>query len=136
MPQRPIDTVTAFYTALSEGRADAIASTIDENFADDAAMVWPPTLPHGGRVEGSRKLRAIFSAIANPDAKTGATNLRLVRAIGDEDDVVAWITFDWKHPGEDTGTPNSALELWKFSDGVVRSIHAYYWDAASIAQPG
>jgi ketosteroid isomerase-like protein len=135
MPQRPVDIVADFYTAISNGDADAVASTIDAHFAEDAAIEWPPSLPHGGRVEGSRKLRAIFSAIAKPGAAAGATNLKLVRAIGEGDDVVAWITFDWKHPGSDAGTPNGALELWNFSDGVLRDIRAYYWDTASIASP-
>ena len=103
MPQRPVDIVADFYTAISNSDADTVASTIDAHFAEDAAIEWPPSLPHGGRVEGSRKLRAIFTAIAKPGAPAGATNLKLVRAIGD--DVVAWLTFDWKQPGSDVGTP-------------------------------
>lgn len=135
MPQRPIDIVTNFYTAISAGDADTVAETIDTHFAEDAAIEWPPSLPHGGRVEGNRRLRAIFTGIAKPGATAGATNLKLVRAIGEGDDVVAWITFDWKHPGSEVGTPNGALELWNFSDGLLRDIRAYYWDTASIAQP-
>lgn len=135
MPQRPVDTVADFYTALGAADADAIATLIDTYFADDAAIEWPPSLPHGGRVEGSRRLRAIFTGIAKAGAATGATNLKLVRVIGEGDDVVARVTFDWKHPGSDVGTPNEALELWTFSDGMVRDIRAYYWDHAAIAQP-
>jgi ketosteroid isomerase-like protein len=135
MPQRPIDIVSDFYAALAAADADTIASTIDDCFADDAAIEWPPSLPHGGRVEGSRRLRAIFTGIAKSGGDQGATNLKLIRAIGEGDEVVAWITFDWKGPGEDVGTPNSALELWEFSDGLVRDIRAFYWDTAAIAQP-
>lgn len=135
MPQRPIDIVSDFYAALAAADADAIASTIDACFADDAAIEWPPSLPHGGRVEGSRRLRALFTGIAKSGGDQGATNLKLIRAIGEDDEVVAWITFDWKGPGEDVGTPNSALELWEFSDGLVRDIRAFYWDTAAIAQP-
>jgi ketosteroid isomerase-like protein len=135
MPQRPVDIVTDFYTALAASDADSIASLIDGHFADDVAIEWPPSLPHGGRVEGSRRLRAIFTGIAKTGASVGATNLKLIRAIGDGDEVVAWITFDWKQPGEDVGTPNSALELWEFSDGLVRDIRAFYWDTAAIAAP-
>jgi hypothetical protein len=135
MPQRPVDIVADFYTALAAADADAIASVIDTHFADDAAIEWPPSLPHGGRVEGSRRLRAIFTGIAKQGAAAGATNLKLVRAIGEGDDVVACVTFDWKHPGSDVGTPNEALELWRFSDGLVRDIRAYYWDHAAITQP-
>lgn len=132
MPQRPIDIVSDFYAAIIAPDADAVATTIDMHFA---AIEWPPSLPHGGRVEGIRRLRAIFTTIAKPGVDTGATNLNLIRAIGDGDHVVAWITFDWKNPGEDAGTPNAALELWEFSDGLVRDIRAFYWDTAAIAQP-
>ena len=135
MSQRPIDVVTDFYTALAASDAELIAKAIDDRFAEDAAIEWPPSLPHGGRVEGSRRLRALFTGIAKSGGVTGATNLKLIRAIGDADDVVAWITFDWKNPGDDVGTPNSALELWSFTDGMVRDIRAFYWDAAAISQP-
>jgi len=49
--------------------------------------------------------------------------------------VVAWITFEWKNPGSDDAVPNAALEVWSFSDGLVREIRAFYWDGAAISQP-
>ena len=81
MPQRPIDIVTDFYAALAAADSDAIGTAIDTHFTDDAAIEWPPSLPHGGRVEGSRRLRALFTGIAKQGATTGATNLKLVRGI-------------------------------------------------------
>jgi ketosteroid isomerase-like protein len=135
MPQHAIDVVTDFYTAISARDADTIAKSIDIHFADDAAIEWPPSLPHGGRIEGSRRLRAIFTGMVSAGSAAGATNLKLVRAIGDDDEVVAWITFDWKNPGDEVGTPNAALELWSFSDGLVRDIRAFYWDTAAISEP-
>jgi len=99
MTQNPVDTVTAFYSAVSTADADAIGDLIDAHFADDAAIEWPPSLPHGGRITGARKLRGLFSATARPDSPTpGPANLVLVRAIGDSDEVVAWLTFDWADP--------------------------------------
>jgi ketosteroid isomerase-like protein len=49
--------------------------------------------------------------------------------------VVAWITFDWADPATGTRTPNSALELWRFTDGKVSEILAYYWDHAAVNHP-
>ncbi len=135
MPKRPIDVVTAFYDAISASDVDTIVSTIDDHFADDVAIEWPPSLPHGGRIEGARKLRAIFAGIADPDAPAGAKNLKLIRAIGDGDDVVAWIGFEWRHPGDDNGTPNEALEKWTFANGSVSEIRAFYWNTDAISAP-
>ncbi len=134
-PAAPRDIVADFYNAISNADVDTIVRTIDTHFAEDAAIEWPPSLPHGGRVQGSRKLRAVFSATANPDAPAGAKNLKLVRAIGDESEVAAWITFDWVNPGDETGTANQALELWSFADGKVREIRAFYWNTDAIGAP-
>lgn len=131
----PRQLVTDFYNALSAGDTETIVRTIETRFADDAAIEWPPSLPHGGRVEGARRLRAVFAASADPDAPAGAKNLRLVSAIGDGDDVVAWITFDWLQPGSVATAPNQALELWRFADGVVQEIRAFYWDTDAISTP-
>lgn len=131
----PSQLVTDFYTALSTADTETIVRTIDSRFAENASVEWPPSLPHGGRVEGARRLRAVFSASANPDAPAGAKNLRLVSAIGDGDEVVAWIAFDWLQPGSDTPAANQALELWRFSDGLVQEIRAFYWDSDAISAP-
>jgi ketosteroid isomerase-like protein len=124
--------VADFYAALAAGDAESVAASIDGNFSEDAAIEWPPSLPHGGRIVGRRKLRAIFGGIAKAGNDAGATNLTLVRTIGDGDRVVAELTFDWRAPGAATATPNSALELWSFSDGELTEIRAYYWDTTAI----
>lgn len=131
----PRQLVTDFYNALSTADTETIVNTIETRFAENAAIEWPPSLPHGGRLEGARRLRAVFTASANPDAPAGAKNLRLVSAIGDGDEVVAWITFDWLQPGSTAPVPNQALELWRFSDGLVQEIQAFYWDTDAISAP-
>jgi ketosteroid isomerase-like protein len=136
MSQRPNAQIVAdFYAALSSGDPDAVAAAIDAHFAEDAAIEWPPSLPHGGRIESSRRLRGLFTGIAKAGNQAGATNLTLVRTIGDGDHVVAWITFDWKNPGSEHAVPNSALEVWSFSGDQVQEIKAFYWDGAAISQP-
>lgn len=135
VPQSPVDVVVAFYRAVSAADADAIGAVVDAAFAAEAAIEWPPSLPHGGRITGSRKLRAMFAAITAPGSSVpGPSNLTLVRTIGGDEEVVAWITFDWADPAAGTSTPNSALELWRFTDGKVSEILAYYWDHAAITQ--
>ena len=136
MSQRPNAQIVAdFYAALGGADVDAVAAAIDAHFAEDAAIEWPPSLPHGGRIESSRRLRGLFTGIAKAGNQAGATNLTLVRTIGDGDHVVAWITFDWKNPGSEVTVPNSALEVWSFSGDKVQEIRAFYWDGAAISQP-
>lgn len=117
--------VTDFYSAITAGDADTVVGIIESHFDEDASVEWPPSLPHGGKVQGARKLKAVFGAAANPDAP-GAKNLKLVKAIGDGDDVVAWVSFDF------AGTPNEALEVWTFADGKLREIRAFYWNTDAI----
>lgn len=131
----PRQLVTDFYNALSAADTETIVRTVESRFAENAAIEWPPSLPHGGRVEGARRLRAVFAASANPDSPAGAKNLRLVSAIGEGDQVVAWITFDWLQPGSAAPVANQALELWRFSDGMVQEIRAFYWDSDAISAP-
>ena len=131
----PRQLVADFYQALSAGDTETIVHTIETRFAENSAVEWPPSLPHGGRLEGVRRVRAVFTASANPEAPAGAKNLRLVSAIGDGDEVVAWITFDWLQPGSTAPVPNQALELWRFTDGVVQEIRAFYWDTDAISTP-
>lgn len=132
MTGNPATIVADFYHALATGDTDAIGAAAHAHFAEDASIEWPPSLPHGGRVQGARKLRAIFSASANPEAPAGAKNLELIRVIGTGDDVVAWIKFDWQQPGATVGVPNQALELWRFTDGKVTAIQAFYWDSDAV----
>jgi len=77
MPQSPNAQIVAdFYAALSGADPDAVAAAIDAHFAEDAAIEWPPSLPHGGRIEGSRRLRGLFTGIAKAGDQAGATNRR------------------------------------------------------------
>ncbi|BDB44196.1 nuclear transport factor 2-like protein [Mycobacterium kiyosense] len=93
------------------------------------AAAWRPG---GGQ---STATRGLFTGIAKAGNQAGATNLTLLRTIGDGDHVVAWITFEWKNPGSEDTVPNSALEVWSFSGDRVQEIKAFYWDAAAISQP-
>lgn len=135
MPRPSAEIVTEFYRALAAADPDAVAAVVDAHFAEDAAIEWPPSLPHGGRVQGSRRLRGLFAGIAKAGEQAGATNLTLVRTIGGGDHVVAWLTFDWKNPGSPAVAPNAALELWSFAEGLVQDIRAFYWDTAAITEP-
>ncbi len=92
------------------------------------AAAWRP----GG---GQSTATGLFTGIAKAGNQAGATNLTLLRTIGDGDHVVAWITFEWKNPGSEDTVPNSALEVWSFSGDRVQEIKAFYWDAAAISQP-
>jgi hypothetical protein len=87
-----------------------------------------PSLPHGGRIVGAKKQRGLLTAIARPDSSmAGPTNLALVRILGADDKVVAWITFDWTDPRSEP-----ACRIRRWNCGRVTEIPSHYWDHAAI----
>lgn len=129
---REAELVRAFYEALNTGDGRAIATLVDETFADAAAVEFPPSLPYGGVVEGAKRLRRMFAAMASGQISFGPRQIDVERLIADGDHVVAVLGFDW-HPPE--GMPpivSGASELWSFTDGKVVGIRAYYWDTAAL----
>lgn len=125
--------VESFYTAVSDGDPESIGVVIDQHFADDASIEWPVSLSYGGRVEGARRLRKMFVAMAGSDVKVGPADLHIARVIATHDAVVAELSFDWYPPGASEPVPSAALELWTFDGGKVTSIRAFYWDTAALA---
>jgi ketosteroid isomerase-like protein len=124
--------VERFYAAVSAGDAAAIGAIIDEHFVDDASIEWPPSLPYGGRVEGARRLRKMFVAMAGSDVKVGPDSLAVISITTSGDTVAAELSFDWYPPGKADSVSSGALELWTFNADKVRAIRAFYWDTAAL----
>lgn len=124
--------VERFYAAVNAGDADAVGAVVDDHFAEDAAVEWPPSLPYGGQVEGAHRLRKLFAGMAGSEAKIGPDAVKVLSITGDGDHVAAELAFDWYPPGKSRSVPSGALELWAFEGGKVRTIRAFYWDTAAL----
>lgn len=125
--------VERFYAGVSARDAEAIGSVVDDHFAEDASVEWPPSLPYGGRVEGAQRLRKMFVGMTASEVKIGPDAPQVTSITASGDTVAAELSFDWYPPGKPDGVPSGALELWTFDGDKVRSIRAFYWDTAALA---
>jgi hypothetical protein len=123
--------VESFYGALTSGDASVLERVIDENFAPDAQLVRPGSLPGGGTVAGRERIKRMMTAVAADER--GPLNVRhmcvarvLECAGEDHDDLGVELHFSWQ------GTPTSAFEWWVLRDLQVTEIRAYYWDTAMM----
>ena len=124
--------VEAFYDALNLRDVDALAALVDESFDEGVVLDLPPSLPHGGRLEGAARLRRMFLAMAGGRVGLGPRHVEVERLVGDGEHVVAVLGFDWYPPGGERPIASGASEMWTFRDGKVASIRAFYWDTAAL----
>jgi hypothetical protein len=117
--------VREFYDLLLEGRGDDIASFVESNFAEDATLSRPESLPGGGSLTGAKRIAKFMRAAASGVA--GLT-LRSVHhsPSSHEVNVFAEVAFTLD------GTATTAIEWWTFTAAGVTSLRAYYWDTAAI----
>jgi len=128
----PSKIVEAFYSALAANDGAAVAEIINTSFAADATVHLPESLPYGGTLSGRATLAKALGGMASMPKPFGPTNLVVADLIARANGVVARVEFDWYAPGSDTSVPSQALELWTFSDGIVQSMRAFYWDTAAL----
>ena len=117
--------VRDFYDLLAQGRGTDVAAFVEANFADDAQVTRPESLPGGGSLTGATAIAKFMRAAASGVADLA---LQSVHASPSSDgvDVFAEVALSLG------GTATSAVEWWTFVAGRVRSLRAYYWDTAAI----
>ena len=134
----PVQAVTEFYRALSGADRERVNELCLRWFSDDIVLTFPRSLPFGGQVKGADRLRRMFTAMCAGPPPTGPRDLRLTGVWGTTDPtgaVVAEMGFDYLTPGGEL-ISSGALELWRFADGQVRAIDAYYQDTAALLGTG
>lgn len=125
---RPV--VDAFYAALQAGQVDALAELIERNFAPDAVLWRPDSLPGGGRTEGPEKIRQFFAAAASGGGLSSLKASRVIESVVDGTaDVIVELTVLLG------GFPVHAVEWWTGSGGQITELRAYYWDTAGMLGP-
>jgi hypothetical protein len=117
--------VREFYDLLAQGRGDDVASFVEANFAEDATLSRPKSLPGGGSLSGARGIAKFMRAAA-----AGVADLT-VRSVhrspsSNEVNVFAEVALSLG------GTATTAIEWWTFTPAGVTSLRAYYWDTAAI----
>jgi hypothetical protein len=123
--------VEQFYGALVAKDVEAVGAAIDENFARDARLVRPESLPGGGALDGAANVKRLMVAVAGAQGgPLDAAKMKIEQVLedtaGDLDHVVVELSFPW------AGTPTRALECWTVRDLKVIEIRAFYWDTAMM----
>ena len=130
----PSEIVRSFYSAVADRDARRLQQIVVDHFADDAALEFPESLPYGGRVESARILAKVFVGMASAPVPLGPQRVSVSDLVVDGAVVVAKVTFDWFAVGVDEGLSHSALEMWRFEEGKVVEMTAYYWDTGACAR--
>ena len=117
--------VRQFYDLLAQRRGDDVAAFVEANFADDATLSRPESLPGGGSLTGAKGIAKFMRAAAS-----GVTGLEL-RSVQQSPSsngvsVFAEVALDLG------GAATTAIEWWTFDAERATSLRAYYWDTAAI----
>jgi len=117
--------VREFYDLLDQGRGDDVARFVEANFAEDATLSRPESLPGGGSLTGAKSIAKFMRAAA---AGVAGLSLRSVHQSpsSNEINVFAEVALTLG------GTATTAIEWWTFTPAGVTSLRAYYWDTAAI----
>ena len=120
-----VDRVREFYDLLAHGRGDDVANFVEANFADDATLSRPESLPGGGSLTGAKGIAKFMRAAAS--AVAGLT-LQSVHQSSSSNEVSVFAEIALNLGG----TATTAIEWWTFTGEDVTSLRAYYWDTAAI----
>jgi hypothetical protein len=117
--------VREFYDLLAHGRGDEVGMFVEANFAGDATLSRPESLPGGGSLTGAKGIAKFMRAAASGVA--GLT-LRSVHQSPSGNGVCVFAEVSLNLGVAET----TAIEWWTFTGDRVTSLRAYYWDTAAI----
>ena len=117
--------VQGFYELLAQGRGDDVAAFVEANFAEDAVLSRPESLPGGGSLAGAARIAKMMRAAA---AGVTGLSVRAVHSADAADSVQVFAEISLQLAGAET----TALEWWTFTGSQVSSMRAFYWDTAAL----
>lgn len=120
-----VSRVREFYELLAQGRGDDILAFVEANFAADAVLRRPESLPGGGMLAGAARIAKMMRAAAAGVAGLHVSSVHYSES-ADGVQVFADVTLEL------AGIETTALEWWTFTGSQVSSLRAYYWDTAAI----
>ena len=110
----PNERVSAYYEDLSSGDADAVA----RHFTEDAIHYYTRRAPHLGARAIAENAAA---AVQYLDAQWVLENL-----VGDGEQVAIEWSMLFNHPTKGTRMLDRGAELFRFRDGLICEVRAYY----------
>jgi ketosteroid isomerase-like protein len=110
----PDERVRAYYEDLSSGDADAVA----RHFTDDAIHYYTRRAPHLGARAIAENAAA---AVQHLNALWVLENL-----VGDDKQVAIEWSMAFDHPTKKTRMLDRGAELFRFRDGLICEVRAYY----------
>jgi ketosteroid isomerase-like protein len=110
----PSERVRAYYDDLSSGDADAVA----RHFTDDAIHYYTRRAPHLGARAIAENAAA---AVQYLDAVWVLENL-----VGDDEQVGIEWSMLFNHPTKGTRMLDRGAEFFRFRDGLICEVRAYY----------
>ena len=110
----PSERVRAYYEALSSGDADAVA----QHFTEDAIHYYTRRAPHLGA-------RAIAENAAAAVQHLNAY-WKLENLVGDDEQVAIEWSMVFDHPTKKSRMLDRGAELFRFRDGLICEVRAYY----------
>jgi ketosteroid isomerase-like protein len=110
----PADRVRAYYDDLSSGDADAVA----RHFTDDAIHYYTRRAPHLGARQIADNAAA---AVQYLNAVWTLESL-----VADDDAVAIEWSMAFDHPTKGTRMLDRGAELFRFRDGLISEVRAYY----------
>jgi hypothetical protein len=117
--------VQEFYDLLVQGRGDDVAKFVEANFAENATLSRPESLPGGGSLNGAKGIAKFMRAAGSGVA---GLSLRSVHRSPSPNEVSVFAEVAVNLGGVAT----TAVEWWTFTGEKVTSLRAYYWDTAAI----
>jgi ketosteroid isomerase-like protein len=110
----PAERVRAYYDDLSSGDADAVA----RHFTDDAIHYYTRRAPHLGARAIAENAAA---AVEHLDAVWTLESL-----VADDEQVAIEWSMAFNHPTKGTRMLDRGAELFRFRDGLICEVRAYY----------
>ncbi|GAB4214918.1 MAG: hypothetical protein OHK0022_54190 [Roseiflexaceae bacterium] len=122
-----VQVVHDLYDAMKRGDLPAIFA----QFAPNAKVIEPASLPYGGEFHGLAGLQQLFEQVFTVWEEFDATPTQI---LGEGDTVIALVSVRGKLRGVERPISTLVAEYWELRDGKVTLCQPFYADPALIAK--
>jgi uncharacterized protein len=115
------------YQAALRGSYDDFLALLDENIS----LELPSCLPHGGSYRGKSGARQLRERLIG---SWNAFDVEVLEYLTGPETVIAIIRLQGTLKGADRGVDMRIAEYWRFRDGLVTELRAYYFDTHAVVE--